>query len=1236
MGLKLYYSSHTEKLAEQLGASLADRTHTADPFASPVVIVPNTNLKLWLQLRIATQNSVAANIRFTFLESGLWDLIATLDPEKGTKSSILTKETYLLLILGELFSMRADDKDLSPVWKYLHDKDGKKVTDYDRKAWQLSEKLEKCFREYEYKRAEMITAWMAGGNCYDKGSLNQKKMETCQRVLYTRIFSLGGSRDRLCEAEGRMYLTLPQYMRRIFRTGAKLSEAKNSSGPIYIFGLSQISVFHTELLFEAGKYFDIRLYQINVCSEFWEDIDTPQEKNFRKFKKIAILDNDDGEYLKENTADNRLLRLWGKPGRENVKLLSELEERCSGKVEFDTDWTLSSEKPKKKMTMLEAVQDHILHRIDESVTLKQDTSIQIAGSPGVYREVETVHNSIISNMKNDPTLKLTDIAVLVPGMAAYKPAIKTVFSRSPRLIPFNMTDSVASDDSVFAQGFLALFDLVESSFTRHKVFSLVLNDCFLAATRTSREAALIWLKWADGLGIFHSFDKEDKARRGYVSNDRYTWRQGLMRLRFGKIMEKDDASDASAELRNYKAVVPFSDMDSENTALVSDFSLIVETLMARICMLTEGPRSSADWARDIGSVVDEFLKVPRDKPKEERIYNSIKRSLESLAGCDAVFGELPDKRVEFGFAREYLTASLAEVTSGHGKYLAGGVTISSLLPMRPIPFRIVYVMGLGEGNFPGSPDRSALDIRNYRRKIGDVSMQEADRYLFLETLMSVREKLYLTYVSQDTEKDKPFHPCSVVNELRGYLEEKIIRDKFKTLKTAFSGWQDDIPLKGSSAKYLADTESVSQWSDILATFSVPDRLSCLMDLNKSGALKLKSAQESEVEKKRSELTKWSMADEVKADEEAPPDETQKITLRDLEKFLINPVEAALVRHLAIYDREAEDLLEVEDEPFVANYFITRELITGLVKWFIPAWYKDDGVKGSPWECAGKRFDEYYAYRQMQGKAPDEAFGDVDGARTKRIAEEIIMCEDGILDFLKARGGATLERNVSFGRSFSSSESTKRYEPVKLDLKRAAGKPSEIIELHGDLPFLWEDSGGGYQTIVVITGKARTNEKLSRAILKPILFYLMLRASGQSDGKSAPLSVFVAGQSGVSLVWRMDISSSEAAKYLKELVTDYLDSGSFDHLPFELVKTDINNRELVDNPSKMDEDMYRDSLEERIEEDTDNNNKKFAKYRPTDLVTAIGPAVPEDAYKKVIRRFKWLSDRNTAGIKVDKE
>ena len=53
--------------------------------------------------------------------------------------------------------------------------------------------------------------------------------------------------------------------------------------------------------------------------------------------------------------------------------------------------------------------------------------------------------------------------------------------------------------------------------------------------------------------------------------------------------------------------------------------------------------------------------------------------------------------------------------------------------MRSLPFKLVYVLGLGEGEFPEDDAASTLDLRGYRRVIGDVDPSARNRYLFLET-----------------------------------------------------------------------------------------------------------------------------------------------------------------------------------------------------------------------------------------------------------------------------------------------------------------------------------------------------------------------------------------------------------------------------------------------------------------------------------------------------------------------
>ena len=156
----------------------------------------------------------------------------------------------------------------------------------------------------------------------------------------------------------------------------------------------------------------------------------------------------------------------------------------------------------------------------ESGRIPQDRSLQVAACPGPIREVETVYQSILANLQEQPDLRQSDIAILATDLEVYRPILQAVFERRERRIHYNLGDFSAAGVSVFAQGLLGLLDLALDAFTRAQVFELFLNPCFLARRGVDRSQALVWLDWVEALGVYQSWDQKDKkgARlRGYAA-----------------------------------------------------------------------------------------------------------------------------------------------------------------------------------------------------------------------------------------------------------------------------------------------------------------------------------------------------------------------------------------------------------------------------------------------------------------------------------------------------------------------------------------------------------------------------------------------------------------------------------------------------------------------------------------------------------------------------------------------
>src|SRR6185436_4998648 len=119
-----------------------------------------------------------------------------------------------------------------------------------------------------------------------------------------------------------------------------------------------------------------------------------------------------------------------------------------------------------------------------------------------------------------------------------------------------------------------------------------------------------------------------------------------------------------------------------------------------------------------------------------------------------------DLQVGFAVAAELVRARLGAARR-HARS-PHGVMIGSLAPLRALTFRTVFVVGLNERVFPSAEGFRALDLRAAARQPGDVTPREQDEYLFLETLLSARERLRLSYVARDAVTGEHKDPSSTV------------------------------------------------------------------------------------------------------------------------------------------------------------------------------------------------------------------------------------------------------------------------------------------------------------------------------------------------------------------------------------------------------------------------------------------------------------------------------------------
>jgi exodeoxyribonuclease V gamma subunit len=156
-------------------------------------------------------------------------------------------------------------------------------------------------------------------------------------------------------------------------------------------------------------------------------------------------------------------------------------------------------------------------------------------------------------------------------------------------------------------------------------------------------------------------------------------------------------------------------------------------------------------------------------------------------------------KIDFRVVRHYLAEQLATMEQ-RGQFFKGHVTFCALKPVRSIPARVVCLLGINDQVFPRRPQLAQFDLMARSARAGDPSARQDDRYSFLETLLSAREKLLISYVGRSAIHNSEIPPSVVVSELFDYLDQAFV---FPEKKSAREFVLTEHPLQAFSPRYFS-------------------------------------------------------------------------------------------------------------------------------------------------------------------------------------------------------------------------------------------------------------------------------------------------------------------------------------------------------------------------------------------------------------------------------------------------
>ena len=731
MSLNLYISNDIEKLSAKLADNI--KHNPLDLYQREAIVVQTDGMSRWISIKVAEKNKIFSNFEFFSPNKLLFELFRIA----GIYNPGLYDTNNLKWIIYDIIGTGEFKSKFFSTYSYFENDKIKQL--------QLATKLADLFDQYVIYRPDYIRLWNENKSPDIKNQFHEKWQKwvwiKIKEKIGNRAFDKVQMRDALLER---------------FEDRDFASRVKSKFPRISLFGFSLFTLFHIEVFLSALKeIIDVDFYLTNPSPEdYWF-------KDIKEKTKVKIEDksNTSAEVLKL-TVGNQLLMNQGRTAKDLFNMLFDIDEIFNV---MDNETYIN---PPSEDSLLHIIQNEIYHNTGNgerkpiTKELLNDESIQVASNYTAVREVETLYNYLLKQIdEND--YKLKDIIVQTTNIDLYTPIIKAVFDNAETKIPYAIADrSYKGNDNLI--GILKqLLSLQKDEFTSENILQLLDYDIIRKKFGISNIKTIRTL--VKKANIRHGIYGKKENDTLFVS-----WKYGLEKILLGYAIKSDALMNSP---NNGYEIIPLNIAERDYAIEGLRLKSFVDTLIYFVNLRAK-PRRLSEWREYIFDFIDSLLEI------EDDAINELNYIFDKLSFSDEVTEVLDDKISYEVFFKAFVD-SLYE-NNRNGRFISGQITFCSMIPMRSIPYKVICVLGLNAKTFPRKQSDVSFDLIKSEHRKGDRNLKETDKYLFFETLLSAKERLYLSYLGINIKDNKELPASIVIDELLDYISLKSGTDISKT------------------------------------------------------------------------------------------------------------------------------------------------------------------------------------------------------------------------------------------------------------------------------------------------------------------------------------------------------------------------------------------------------------------------------------------------------------------------
>ncbi|MCD9029027.1 exodeoxyribonuclease V subunit gamma [Luteimonas sp. BDR2-5] len=742
---RLYHSNALEVLAGLLATELRQAAPGQSLLTPDTVLIPQVAMRRWLQATLAARHGVAANLEF--LTPGEF-VARALDANLGPAADDLDAaglhwRLYAALTDPALLAQPA----MAQLAGYLSGGDA-------LKPWSLAGELAAVFEKYQAWRRDWLLRWEAGADAADP-----------QAILWRRI------------AAGRQYRArrIHDYLARFEGAGKPLPQGLPSR--LFAFATLNVSPDVLRVVATQARGGTLHFYMPTPTRAYWGDLQTLARR--LRGGDADPFAPDDGA----GAGENRLLQAWGAAGRDFVALLGSYEVvHPSGEIAAYAD------PGEGTGPTLDAggLSDSLLHRLQRDLfhrraqppqrlpkVRRDDPSLQVHACHTRLRELQVLHDQLRGLLEPDspegrrfdPPLQPREIAVLAPDIDPYVPYLEAVFGgrgEGAEHIPYALADTSPLAGEPLAEVFVHLLGLPVSRFGLGEILDLLASAPVAAAAGLDAAAFDRLHGWLLAAGARWGLDAAHRQAHEAPADDAYTWQFALDRLLLGHASGSDEDIVAGAGAR----VAPWPELEGSALDALDALIRLLRVLARHQQTLAEA-LTPGQWRERLLGLLDALLPGAPADAAGGRALDRLRRLIEDFARQAGHAGF--DAPVPAELVRAHFAAILAEADT-RAPLLTGGVSFGRMVPMRLLPFRVICVLGLNDGDFPRRDPAAGLsrltaELGTDRRRRGDRSLREDDRFLFLQLFAAAQDVFYVSYLGADPRDGSVREPSALVSEL---------------------------------------------------------------------------------------------------------------------------------------------------------------------------------------------------------------------------------------------------------------------------------------------------------------------------------------------------------------------------------------------------------------------------------------------------------------------------------------